>query len=335
MGQSSPVFIVSAPRSGSTLLRLILDAHPDLAVPPPGWLFDLVYPYLYSYGNLSDEANLLSLAEDVLATPTVQKWTITIRPDELVAAAKSRSFAGLYEALHIAYANLGNKRRWGEKTPRNAFWIDEIRELFPNAQFIHIVRDGRDMAIDISDSVLLPYSVYSGANLWQRYVLAIRDSGSRLSQSDFSEIRYEDLCADPISVIHRVCDFLGVEFHPAMLRPNQTKSAQNWSSHPLHAKTSEPISTRYCEMYKTRLPGADVEAIEALIGDSLKLYGYPTGSKRSALGNRLAAQFIESDTVTNPENVAYRRWHENRRKMRREMGIWNPADRASLLWGIN
>ena len=335
MSRVRPVFIVSAPRSGSTLLRLILDAHPDLAVPPPGWLFDLVYPYLYSYGNLGDEANLLSLAEDILATPTVQKWPLTMRPVDLVAAAKSRSFAGLYEALHVAYANLENKKRWGEKTPRNAFWIDEIRELFPDAQFIHIVRDGRDMAIDISDSVLLPYSVYSGANLWQRYVLAIRDSGSRLSASAFCEIRYEDLCADPMSTIRRICSFLGEDFHAAMLAPNRTKSAQNWSSHPLHAKTSEPISTRYCDMYKTRLPPEDVEALEALIGDSLQLFGYPAGRKRSAVRSRLAAQFIESDTVTNPENVAYRRWHENRRKERREMGIWNPADRRSLLWGMN
>lgn len=335
MNRSSPLFVVSAPRSGSTLFRLILDAHPDIAVPPPGWLFDLVYPYLYSYGDLGDEANLLALAEDMLATPTVQKWPITLSAADLARQAGEKSFAGLYAALHAAYAKPGNKRRWGEKTPRNAFWIDEIHGLFADAKFIHIVRDGRDMAIDISDSILLPYSVYSGANLWQRYVLAIRESMQRLPTDSFIEIRYEDLCAAPEATIRRLCGFLGEDFNSAMLAPNRTKSAQNWSSHPLHAKTSEPISTKYCGMYKTRLPRPDVAALEALIGDTLKLFGYPVSGKSTAVAGRLASQFIESDTVTNPENVAYRRWHETRRKERRERQVWSPEDRASLLWGMN
>lgn len=335
MDRLPPLFVVSAPRSGSTLLRLILDAHPNLAVPPPGWLFDLVFPYLYSYGSLDIDANFLELAEDILATPTVKKWPLKTTAAELVAATGERSFGGLYAALHLAYAKLSNKRRWGEKTPRNAFWIDEIHALYPDARFIHIVRDGRDMAIDISDSVLLPYSVYSGANLWQRYVLAIRDSMSRIPESSFLEIRYEDLCADPEKTIHNLCGFLGEDFAPAMLSPNRTKSAEMWSSHPLHAKTSEPISTKYCEMYKTRLPIIDVQALEALISDSLKLFGYPTSGRHFPIPDRLAAQFIESDTVTNPENVTYRRWHENRRKERRDKRIWNSSDRTSLLWGIN
>ncbi len=335
MDRSSPLFVVSAPRSGSTLFRLILDAHPDIAVPPPGWLFDLVYPYLYSYGDLGDETNLLALAEDILATPTVEKWPITLSAAELVAQSREKSFAGLYAALHAAYAKPGNKRRWGEKTPRNAFWIDEIHALFPDAKFIHIVRDGRDMAIDISDSILLPYSVYSGANLWQRYVLAIRDSMQRLPAEAIIEIRYEDLCAAPEATIRKLCAFLGEDFAPAMLAPNRTQSAEKWSSHPLHAKTSEPISTKYCEMYKTRLPRPDVAALEALIGDTLKLFGYPVSGKGRPVPDRLASQFIESDTVTNPENVAYRRWHETRRKERRERQVWNPADRDSLLWGMN
>jgi hypothetical protein len=271
----------------------------------------------------------------MLATPTVKKWPIALGPAELVATAKGRTFAALYEALHRACAKLGGKQRWGEKTPRNAFWIDEIRALVPDAQFIHIVRDGRDMAIDISDSVLLPYSVYSGANVWQRYVLAIRESAARLPASAYFEIRYEDLCASPEKTLRGLCDFLGADFHPAMLAPNRTKSAQSWSNHPLHAKTAEPISTRYCEMYKSRLPQNDVMALEALIGESLKLFGYPAGAARTPVASRLAAQFIESDTVTNPENVAYRRWHENRRKERRDAGVWKTPDRDSLLWGMN
>jgi len=200
-----PVFIVSAPRSGSTLLRLILDAHQRVAIPPPDWLFDLVFPYLYSYGDLKQSQNLLALAEDILATPTVSKWPDKPTAAQLVMTAGEPTFSALYAALHREYAKRAGKPRWGEKTPRNSFWMDEIRVLFPAAQFVHIVRDGRDQAIDISDSLLWPYSVYSGASLWQRYVLAVRDFAAELPHGTLLEVRYEDLCAAPEATIRKLC----------------------------------------------------------------------------------------------------------------------------------
>lgn len=330
-----PFFVVSAPRSGSTLLRLIIDSHPRLAVPPPGWLFDLVYPYLYSYGDLGQQKNLLALGEDILATPTVSKWPLKLTPEELVHASAAPTFAGLYDALHRLYAQSEGKLRWGEKTPRNGLWIDEIRALFPEAQFVHIVRDGRDQAIDISDSLLWPNSVYSGASLWQRYVSAIRDSATRLPSDAYLEIRYEDLCAAPEATIRTLCGFFGEDFDDRMLSPHETRSAKSWSAHPLHAKTAQPISTRFCEMYRSRLPVTDIAALDALIGDTLRRFGYPVGGEPRAVPARLAAQFLESDTVTNPENVAYRRWHEERRRERRARSVWKDSDRESLLWSMN
>ncbi len=334
-GERKPFFIVSAPRSGSTLLRLIFDSHPRLAVPPPGWLFDMVYPYLFSYGDLKKPQNLLALAEDILNTPTVGKWPLNLTPEQLARACREPTFAGAYEAVHAAYAQGEGKARWGEKTPRNSFWMDEILALFPDAQFIHIVRDGRDQSIDISDSLLWPYSVYSGAALWERYVCAVRDSAERLPAGAFLEIRYEDLCAAPEPTIRRACEFLGEAFDLRMLAPHETRSARAWSAHPLHAKTSRPISTQFCEMYRTRLAAADVAALEALIGGTLRRFGYPVSGSPDPVAARLAAQLFESDAVTNPENVPYRRWHEERRNERKAGGVWTDADRASLLWGMN
>lgn len=330
-----PFFVVSAPRSGSTLLRLMLDAHPRLAVPPPGWLFDMVYPYLYSYGDLARRENLLALAEDMLGTPTVGKWPGKPAAQALADAAAEPTFAGVYDALHRAYAKTEGKTRWGEKTPRNGFWMDEIRALFPDAQFIHIVRDGRDQAIDISDSLLWPNSVYSGASLWKRYVSAIRESASRLPDDAWCEIRYEDLCAATEPTVRKLCAFLGEEFDARMLSPHETRSARAWSAHPLHAKTAQPISTRFCGMYRTRLPATDVAALEALIGDTLQRFGYALSTAACPVVPRIAAQYLESDTVTNPENVSYRRWHEERRRERKARGVWKDTDRDSLLWSMN
>ena len=213
--------------------------------------------------------------------------------------------------------------------------MDEIRTLFPDAQFIHIVRDGRDQAIDISDSMLWPYSVYSGAYLWQRYVLSVRDFARELPADAYLEIRYEDLCAAPEPTVRKLCEFIGEPFEQRMLSPHDTPSARAWSTHPLHAKTARPISTQYCGMYKTRLPASDVAALEALIGPTLQRFGYTPAGATRPLAARLANRMLESDTVTNPENVAYRRWHEERRKQRREQGVWADGERTSLLWCMN
>jgi hypothetical protein len=143
------------------------------------------------------------------------------------------------------------------------------------------------------------------------------------------------LCAATEPCIRRLCDFLGEKFDQRMLSPHETRSARAWSAHPLHAKTSQPISTKFCEMYKHRLPAADVAVLESLIGGTLARFGYPLSAMPCKVPARLAAQWLESDTVTNPENVPYRRWHEERRKERRSRGVWSDADRPSLLWGIN
>ena len=330
-----PFFIVSAPRSGSTLLRLIMDAHPALAVPPPAWLFDMVYPYVYSYGDLSVAANLMELAEDMLEAPTVKKWPVRPSAAELVAASEAPTYAGLYAALHRLYAEATGKTRWGEKTPRNGFWIDEILAEFPGAKFIHILRDGRDMTFDIAESVLLPYSLYCSALMWRDSVAAIRESAGRLGPDVVYEVRYEDLCADAEKALRGVCAFLGEDFAAEMLTHDQNPAAQQWSETPLHARTARPINTDFCGIYRSRLGPDDVAAIESVIGGLLTDCGYPLAGAPRQIPPRLAAQNWISDTVTNPENVAFKRWHAERRRERLERAVFDRKDRESLIWAVD
>ena len=193
---SKPVFIVSAPRSGSTLFRLILDAHPRLAVPSPAWLYEMVYPYLYSYGDLTRPENLTALAEDFFESPFIQNMKLDITPQDLVSASREPTFRGLYDALHRHYAESTGKERWGEKSPRNSFWMEEIKQDFEDAQFVHIVRDGRDMAIDIAASPeMLPENVYSGAHVWKDFAGAAHASGKRSERSRITTSSGTRICA--------------------------------------------------------------------------------------------------------------------------------------------
>ncbi len=331
-----PVYIVSSPRSGSTLLRLILDNHPNIAIPPPGYLFNLIFPYLYSYGDLTLESNFRELVEDILETPTVKLWPIEVDVDEVVSAAgEERTFAFIYEYLHKAYAALSGKPRWGHKSPRNGVWMEEIRSLFPGAQFIHLVRDGRDVAIDLADAGFWPDTMHGGAVRWRDCMRAVATLAPNFGPDSLLEVTYEELCEDPEATFKRICEFLGEDFDPLILQHHKSDSAKGWSKDPTHADVGKPITTEYIGMYKRRLSTADRAAIEALIGPELRQAGYSVDSDPEPMPSQLEAQLIEADMVSGLDKFQFKSWHKARRKDRRQRGIWGDEHRETVLWGFD
>ena len=81
-----PIFIVSSPRSGSTLLRLLLNSHSKIAIPSPGFMFPFFYPFMYSYGDLQGEESFLAFIDDVLEHQRIKGWPDPIKYDEIRAA---------------------------------------------------------------------------------------------------------------------------------------------------------------------------------------------------------------------------------------------------------
>ena len=333
--RSEPIYIVSAPRSGSTLLRLILDNHPNIAIPPPGYLFNLIYPYLYSYGDLGRDQNFRELIEDILETPTIKRWSIEVSVEQILADVREHTFAAIYEYLHVTYATSRGKVRWGQKSPRNGFWMVEIKELFPGAKFVHLLRDGRDVAIDLADANFWPNTVFGGAQRWRDCIRAMRHAAAELSPGSFIEIRYEEFCAEPEQTLRDLCAFLGEDFDPALLRHHESEATQSWSQDAVHAKTGRPITTDYVDMYKTRLPDRDRQAIEALIGDTLRQAGYPVGNNPDPLPDGEAYQLIEAEMVSQIDKLRYKFWHQARREERHDRGVWQDSDRKSVIWGFN
>jgi hypothetical protein len=332
---SKPIFLVSSPRSGSTLLRLILDAHPNIAIPPPGYIFHFLYPYLYSYGDLNNEDNFRELVEDFLEIPTIKQWPIEYTIDDVMANVTERNYRGIYEYVHVKYMTAQDKPRWGNKSPRNGFWLDEIKALFPDVKIVHLVRDGRDVALDLAEADFQPHSVYCGALRWDECIQVAEDSSQRLGPESFLEVHYEALCADPEKTLKQICNFIGEDFSPDMLCHHETEAAKTWGKNPVHAKIMRPISTDFVGMYKTRLSETDNAAIEAVIGETLKRKGYKLETKPKPISVQEAAQMIEGDMVSQLGKAQYKYWHRERRVKRRERGVWKDSDRKSLLWSLD
>jgi hypothetical protein len=216
-----PVFIVGMNGSGTTMLLDCLGRHPSLYAFPRE---TRLIPYLMTrepgYGDLTVDDNFRALWDDVRGlavfreangrepVPLPERWRDT-----------PRSLAGVLDAVFCDFAAREGKRRWCEKTPQHVQHLAALAARFPNAQFIHVIRDGRDCAVSFHRRWRRrpELTIFR----WKKVVAMGRHQGRKLGSDRYAEIRYEDLTAWPEASLRRICGFLGLPFDPAVLRSAQ------------------------------------------------------------------------------------------------------------------
>jgi hypothetical protein len=336
-----PIFMLGAERSGTTLVMAMLGCHERIAVPEVVWYYPRFRPYLFSYGDLSKDANLRVLAEEMVFGLKTPFWGMKVNPrtivDEIIASLRERSFAGIYCAMHERYAGYaGNKPRWGEKTPHNLFFIKEILEDFPNAQFIFITRDGRDASCDYLDSAFGPTNIFTAAESWALCQRAVAPWRDKLPADAWLDIRYEDLVRDPEGVLRRTCDFLGEDYSPAMHEFYKTELAQNRGATKDHAPLGHATSDKYVGIYRNQLSLRDQGIFAAVAGKDLAAAGYRSDVEPSELKPEMVKLWRELDgriraaTLDAPEGhivyESYNDWLVDQREARRRAGVWSDRD---------
>ena len=202
--------IVGVGRSGTTLLRLMLDSHPQLAIPPETGFLPAIHA---RQADLSADG----LVDLIAGTPS---W-----PDfHLEAAALRAEMEGLpsfsaaegVRCFYRLYAARFGKDRGGDKTPVYCHHLPAIAELLPEARFIHLIRDGRDVALSLRPLWFAPgQDMRTLAAYWREGVEAARRDGARCGL--YLEVRYEDLVTATERVLLTLCDFLALEYSPGML----------------------------------------------------------------------------------------------------------------------
>lgn len=204
--------VVGAGRSGTTLLRLMLDSHPELAVPPEtGFLVPAARLAEAGGGTASDLLEVLAGADT---------WPDFHLDSSALAAALQAlapfDVAAGVRAFYRLYARRFHKSRWGDKTPMYCLHMEAIARLLPEACFIHLIRDGRDVALSVRGLWFSPGKTTAAiAADWSRRVRAAREAGRRCR---YVEARYEDLVREPRAVLGRICEAVGLDYHPDMER---------------------------------------------------------------------------------------------------------------------
>ena len=297
----SPVpFIVGVPRSGTTLLRAMLASHPDLSIPEEAdFLLSMsVRPWRY---ERSDGFDLEMFLTDLLEDPHFHSWGVSESEARTAVTEKApRSLADAMRALFLHCALRDGKTRYGNKTPEAVGAIRRLAHLFPEARFIHIIRDGRDVALSNIHTVGFMRSVGEVALAWTDGIEKGQRGGRILRPNRYWEVRYEELVESPEQVLRPLCEYVELDFHPDMLRYYERPLEVLGSTQegiPAHASLHLP-PTKGLRDWRTQMSKRDRETFEAIAGDVLERLGYKRSVPVVPTRIRLRAILVRGYVVT-------------------------------------
>ncbi|MBD3274289.1 MAG: hypothetical protein GF372_03205 [Candidatus Marinimicrobia bacterium] len=274
MTPERPVFIFGAPRSGTSLLRRILNAHPEMGIPHESLIYSSLYDWRHHYGDFSVLENRQKLIRDILELKAIQKWDIVPAENRILEKYRSHTFHGAVSALITSWAEIHNKSQWGEKTPWHGFYWRAIHEGFPHARFVHLVRDGRDAALSWKRARFGPNHIYPLALSWADYLNEMNTLKKTVDKTHFHEIHYEELLQSPAQIIKKLCHFLDIDFLGDMLHYH-TKELQSEQTDSRNERNlSMPILAKNYNKWKSQLSSREIRIFEAVSGDILARYGY-------------------------------------------------------------
>jgi hypothetical protein len=275
-GRSPAPFVVGVGRSGTTLLRLMLDAHPQLAIGP----------------ETQFVPDVLGADAPVMAIIGSRTWgDFGLDPEEFKRRAADHDLAGVLRAFYSLYAQSQGKPRWGEKTPGYVKSMDAIATVLEEARFVHLIRDGRDVALSRrARGMGADKPMAKTANLWRRRIEDARAQAQKL-EGRYIELRYEDLVADPEPQLRTICAFTELDFDEAMLRHDASAEARLAELGDLdaqggrqardaaeraaaHAHARGPATTARTGAWRTEMSLDDRREFEAVAGELLRDLGY-------------------------------------------------------------
>lgn len=255
------------------MLRLMLNNHPNLAIPHESAFITIYQKRLQNYGDLRAPDNVRRLLDDVSQHRLVKRGNLIPDP-EAILARPIATYRDFVDAIFDTYARGLDKPRWGDKTPYYTPDIDVIRGIFPDAKIIHLVRDGRDVVLSQRSIEWMSGNLPKLILDW-RWKTTIAHKVGAVLNDDFLEIRYEDLVRTPEPMLRRICSFIDEPYEPAMLNYSSTADAVvPEESLKWHRKSIRPPDVAELEKWKTHLSRSERIIFEQLAGDTLELFGY-------------------------------------------------------------
>lgn len=291
---SGPIFIVGAPRSGTTMLQYRLRNHPRISLPTGESHF--IVPLCQNqndYGDLTRLENIRKVMQfmheqrrSFLETDLHgMKFDVDALARELHAEDR-HTMPAIISGLFEKNARGEGKTRWGDKTPYYVMHIPKLLEWFPDAQFVHLIRDGRDVALSLFGRKhdFHVYNAYFAAEYWESHVERGHALSKQLQPNQYLELRYEDLLAQPEEAMKTVCTFLGEAYSAALF---DVAAVDAPGKTPL---VHQPLDADNIGKWRTKMTASQIRAFESVAGKTLREFDYEllTPAKPPALAIKAA-----------------------------------------------
>ncbi|WP_285578495.1 sulfotransferase family protein [Actinoallomurus iriomotensis] len=319
-----PIFVVGCPRSGTTMLQLMLHAHPRIAIPPETRFLLPAYDARADFGDLRVPGNRLALARWIVDRKQTRFADLGLdgqRVIEQIVAGPPTLGSALGIVLR-AYAARFGKPRWGDKRPGYFQHIPTLRRLFPDAQIVQLIRDGRDCVASLKEMDWYKHDSHHALATWVESIEAGERAARTLGPESYYRLYYERLIGDPATELKGLCEFLGEDYDPAMSAPGRIAAVAVPGRKVWHSRTHQEVTTARAGTWRTRLTTAEIVLCETVAGDLLRDHGYEVEGgarperadqahyRRVAAHRRLAARKRElldfMHRRSEPGEVAYR-----------------------------
>ncbi len=311
---NEPIFIVGAPRSGTTLLAAVLAAHSRLSCGPETHFFRRLAGV--------DAAQLVAdegWPETAVAFITaithsgftgheskrlLEKYQLDPVALQAYLQAQPPSIPAILGSVTEQYMQRQGKQRWAEKTPDHLLYLPLIRQHFPNSPIVRIMRDPRDVALSLTKVPWGAKSFLEALLFWRQWDVASESffHHDRLSYT----LYFEALMAAPQDEVQKLCAFIGEPYEETMLDTSRTARDVNSRNVPWKANVSQPFDPSRAGAWRTGLTAVQVQLAEALLGDRLAAYGYPVESTFSALAEVYPSLDLATRYEAGLEQVAAR-----------------------------
>lgn len=271
-----PIFIGGSPRSGTTLVRTMLNTHPDIAIPRETRFLPFIWENRERWKGIDTDDDLRRRLARVIAK---SDWSLAERfevpPAELAKrlAKDPRTLGSVIGTCYVAYAEVTGKQRWGDKRPMYARYLDAVFAFFPDSQFVNIVRDPRAAVASMRKLGWFEGHIAPGIELWDRSLRAVEPWRKSLHDDQFYDLRYENLIDDPKQELGEVARFLGLDADsvPTMLSYHEhvDETAMKY-----HSQLTKPVSADSLHSWETEMSADEVALVEKVAAPSMLRFGY-------------------------------------------------------------
>ncbi len=283
---NNPLFIVGTERSGSNLLRAILNSHKNIAIPHPPHIMKEFGPRMNRYGDLTIDKNFYRLIDDVIKLVQLHfvSWPVKLDSEDIFKKSEAKTLYAVNAVIYDGYREHMKKNRWGCKSTFMIHYVEDILKVHPNSRFIHLVRDGRDVAVSARKSVFNHFHPYYVAKLWSKEQAIAMMWKEKLPATQFITVPYETLITEPQKCVREICTFLEEDYDDSLLDYFKKSEVAELASLSASWKNiSRAVLSDNSQKYKKELSPNEIAVFEAVSSRELKAFGYSIDTEKNQL----------------------------------------------------